>query len=396
MLITKYMGLRLAKLECVTERMEMLSRIIKTAKFAWNQFWRFVYEKKYRYRLMERKGNMRINIIAPNAEAGWIIYKFGISVYEQLKKMGFDASLSEEFDSEADINHYFMPNNVGYSFVSHVNEHTTFMITHVDTQLKVNQIKKLTEAGAIGVCMSLDTHTKLIADGVARNRLCYINPAQDGQLIPKKVVLGFTYMMHDDCRKRDSIVLDVCKEIDKDVFAFFIMGKGWDGIVEQIRKMGFEVDYYSEFDKNIYNEKIGLLDYYCYFGFDEGSMGFLDALAAGIDTIVTPQGYHLDAGIDITYPVCTIDDILEVLMSIEKRQKRFIKFGQLWTWENYTKKHIEIWKYMTRRERLDVLLKNRGLYTDGIFSILVDDLAYDEGINEKINKLKRMIKHDNE
>ena len=135
--------------------------------------------------------------------------------------------------------------------------------------------------------------------------------------------------------------------------------------------MGFEVNYYSEFDKEKYNELIKNLDYYCYFGFDEGSMGFLDALAAGVDTIVTPQGYHLDEGIEITYPVRTIEDITNVFHEIEKKRHKAIEFAEKSTWENYTKKHMEVWKYMLNHKDVGEILQTRGWYVDGIYSLLL-------------------------
>ncbi len=330
---------------------------------------------------------MRVNIISPGKESGWIIYKFGKNVFDELKKMGIETTLSDRFDAGADINHYFAPNNVGYSFFSKVNDRTTFMITHVDTTLKLNQIIELTNKGAIGVCMSLDTRDKLIASGVKRNRICYINPAQDSQLRPHKVSLGFTYMVHNDCRKRDDILIDICRDICPSIFRFVIMGNGWEPIIAEVQKMGFEVDYYPIFNKEKYNELISKLDYYCYFGFDEGSMGFLDAIAAGIGTIVTPQGYHLDTGCDITYPVRTISEILDALHAIENQKKKHFEFVNSWTWENYTLKHLEIWKYMLRCETLLVLLNNRGRYVDGIFSLLLDDLSYYTPISKKIKKI---------
>lgn len=367
--------------------MNRIVSIIDRIPLYWNQLKRFFKEKKYRYHLKE-KDNMKINIISPDAKSGWIIYKFGKSVYDQLIELGYEATLSDKFDPRADINHYFMPNNVGYSKTSKVDNHTTFMITHVDTALKLNQIKELTDAGAIGICMSLETRDKLIASGVKRNRICYINPAQDGQLKPRKVALGFTYMVHNDSRKRDDIILDVCKEIDPEVFRFVIMGAGWEKIIEGLKENGFEVEYYSQFDKAKYNELIPQLDYYCYFGFDEGSMGFLDAMAAGIGTIVTPQGYHLDTDVEITYPVSTLGDIINALKEIERKRRKYIEFANTWTWKNYTLKHIEIWKYILGIEKLEVLLSNRGRYLDGIFSLMLDDLAYYETLGEKISKIE--------
>lgn len=363
-----------------------IKKIIQRFPRLWNQYRRFMKEKKYRYRYKEGE-NMKINIISPDAKSGWIIYKFGKSVYDQLIELGYEATLSDSFDPSADINHYFAPNNVGYSRMSKVDNHSTFMITHVDTALKLDQIKDLTSKGAIGVCMSRETRDKLVASGVKRNRLCYINPAQDGQIKPKKVVLGFTYMIHNDCRKRDDIILDVCKEIDPDVFKFVIMGAGWESIIQEMEEMGFEVQYYSEFDKQKYNELMPNLDYYCYFGFDEGSMGFLDAMAAGIGTIVTPQGYHLDTEVDITYPVSTLSEIVDALHDIERKRKKYLDFVNTWTWKNYTLKHIEIWKYMLGCEKLAELLSNRGRYTDGIFSLLLEDLDYYESLKDKISNI---------
>ena len=204
---------------------------------------------------------MKIHIIAPDAESGWIVYKFGKSVYDELKGMGYEVSMSRVFDPGADINHYFMLDNIGYTKYSKVDRNTTFMIAHVDSLLKLDQIKGLTDKGAVGICMSLDTMNQMISCGVRRNRICYINPAQDGILMPKKVSLGFTYKIHDDNRKRDDMVIDICKYISADAFRFVIMGAGWEKIITEIQKMGFEVEYYSEFDKEKYNQnaKSGLL-----------------------------------------------------------------------------------------------------------------------------------------
>ena len=369
-----------------------ITKFFKHFPFLWDQFKRFKKEKKYRYRYKQKElKDMKINIISPGAEHGWIVYKFAKSVYDELIRMGYSATITDRYDKTADINHYFKLDNVGYSIYSKVDQHTTFMIAHIDSKMKLDQVIDLTNKGAIGVCMSEDTHKQLINSGVRRDKLCYIHPAQDQQILPKKICLGFTYRIHDDNRKRDNILEDICKEIDPSIFKIAIMGRGWDKIVENVTKMGFEVEYYNEFDKEIYNELMPRIDYYCYFGFDEGSMGYLDAVAAGIGTIVTPQGYHKETECEITYPVVTLTDILNALHTIESERKKHIRFVNEWTWENYTKKHIEIWKYMLGIEKLDILLQNRGRYTDGIFSLLLEDLNYYESLTDKIKKTDKYI-----
>lgn len=351
---------------------------IRRIPFLWRKLKRYLKYKKYKYQVKEIE-NMKINIIY--YEAGWILYKFAKCVYDELKALGLDVTLSQKFDPSADINHYFVPN-----YADLVDESTTFMITHVDTARKVAQIKEQTEKGGIGICMSLDTRNRLIANGVKANKLCYINPAQDGQIKPKKVSLGFTHRVYDDSRKRESMLVDICKQINPEIFRFVIMGSGWEDIISQINELGFETEYYPEFDKQKYNELMINLDYYCYFGFDEGSMGYLDAVAAGIGTIVTPQGYHLDTECEITYPVSTIDEIVDALHDIENKKKKNLRFIETWTWRNYALKHMEIWKYMLGAEKLESILSTRGWYTDGIYSLLINDLDASKSLKEKIGE----------
>lgn len=353
----------------------------KKLVFFWKKVIRHFKYKKYKYRRRREDDSMKINIIY--YEGGWILYKFAKCVYDELKGLGYEATLSKEFDKKADINHYFVPN-----FADQIDEHTTFMITHVDTARKVEQIKAQTQKGGIGICMSLDTRNKLISFGVDPSKLCYINPAQDGQIRPKKVTLGFTHRVYNDSRKRESMILDICRKINPEIFKFVIMGAGWDDIVTELNCMGFETEYYPEFDKERYNKLFDKMDYYCYFGFDEGSMGFLDAVAAGVGTIVTPQGYHVDTEYQITYPVRTIEEIVNALLDIQAKKEISLRFIESWTWKNYTLKHLEIWKYMLGVGELKDILSTRGWYIDGIYSLLVKDLDSFVSLKEKIKKVK--------
>ena len=51
-------------------------------------------------------------------------------------------------------------------------------------------------------------------------------------------------------------------------------------------------------------------------GMDEGQMGVLDAHAAGVKTIVTSQGYHLDLKNSVTYPFEKFDSLLDIFLII--------------------------------------------------------------------------------
>jgi hypothetical protein len=100
------------------------------------------------------------------------------------------------------------------------------------------------------------------------------------------------------------------------------------------------------FNYDIYTQMIPRLDYYLYMGQDEGSMGFIDALAAGVGTIVTPQGYHLDAPNGITYAFNTLSELEAIFKKIAADRKLLTDAVSDWTWEYYAKKHLDLWNYL--------------------------------------------------
>jgi len=299
-------------------------------------------------------------------DSGWILSKFADRMKEQLQIRGIRAKIGDCVDPEADINHH-----IAYHIYEPIRDCAdTLMITHVDSLNKVNLLKHQLQIARMGICMSRETMNTLASYGVPREKLCYINPAQDNDIKPKKYVLGITHKSHAelDRRKRINALLDICAALDPSYFCFKIMGSGWDDIVGEIRKKGFEVEYYSEFDYDTYINLMPKLDYYLFWGFDEGSMGYLDALAAGVETIVTPQGYHLDVKDGITYPCRVIRDFIEVLQELQNKRKRRVESVKDWTWSNYVDKHLEVWQYILGCD--ENIYGNKHFYEDGIFSVL--------------------------
>lgn len=319
---------------------------------------------------LRSKDRLRIRIVCEND--GWILSKFARKLQEELRKLGQDADIASEEDLMADVNHYVHYEGLKKIYHQSITVRTT-MITHVDCQLVANLIQYQTRNNAIGICMSSETMNKLAAWGIPRDKICYVNPAHDGKIMPRKIVLGITNRCYTgyDLRKKDDMILRVCEQIDSHIFKFKIMGSGWEETVKQMKEMGFEVNYYANFDKEIYQELIPSLDYWIFTGFDEGGMGYLDALAAGVKTIVTPQGFHLDTKYGLTYPCSTIKDFIETLQEIQTEKKKIINAVKDWTWENYARKHLEIWQYLTRTKPLQELYAHQSEYMDGIFSMLI-------------------------
>lgn len=319
------------------------------------------------YQTIDSNRNLSVNIVCK--DNGWIFTKFVKKMCEYLSVYDVDVTVSRDAKPEADINHHIP----FASFKPYPND--TLMITHVNIDKTFLLLKKQLEIAGMGICMSKETMRTLVSYGIPRSKLCYINPAQDSVIQPKKYVIGIMHRCYDalDVRKRATAVLDVVEGVNPAYFKFLIMGSGWNEIVKEMEMKGFEVEYYPEFIYDTYNLLIQRLDYLLYMGFDEGSMGYLDALAAGVGTIVTPQGFHLDADCPIDYPCRTVEQFRQAFLDLQRKRESRVKAVSGWTWEQYVWKHLEVWNYLLKRKGLKELFRNQSHYMDGIFSVLIED-----------------------
>ena len=297
---------------------------------------------------------MKVNIICGEDLNVWIVGKFARKLNDELNEMGIESGISQDSDTKADVNHYII-------YSAYNGERTkvdTLMVTHIDTLGKFRRLRGQLKIADMGVCMSSNTVENLVEAGIPREKLCYINPAHDGLIKPRPITIGITTKIYRDGRKNEHYMIDLIKHIDPKEFKFKIMGDGWKSIVDTMRKKMFDVEYHEEFDYEIYKELMPTLDYYLYFGKDEGQMGFIDALAAGVPTIVTPQGYHLDAVNGITYAINNFGDVLNALNEIALKRRRLTNSVSSWTWKEYAKKHVMLWTALLTRGNHLVASKN--------------------------------------
>lgn len=290
---------------------------------------------------------MRIHIVCYEDVNGWILGKISLRLAENIEKLSHTSSISKVPDPSADINHhvcYFDYDGARSSI-------DTVMITHIDTPWKLEMIRRQMQVAEMGICFSSETVARLARQGIPRSRLCHVLPAHDEVMRPRPVVVGLTSKIHDDRRKRESMLVTLADHISPDDFAFKIMGAGWERIILEIRGRGFHVEYHDQFEYELNQRFVPSLDYYLYFGMDEGAMGFIDALAAGVPTIVTPQGYHLDAVGGITHPFVTLEDLVGVFGRITEDRRKRIESVAAWTWKNYAAKHAEVWSFLLARKR---------------------------------------------
>lgn len=309
---------------------------------------------------------MRVRIVCYEDVGSWVLGKFARKLAEELALLGVSVDIAKTADPAADINHHI----IYLDYKGNVGGLDTLMVTHIDMAGKLVLLKRQLASASAAICMSSDTMRVLAGFGLPGEKLCYILPAHDGEIAPRPHLVGITTRLYPDGRKREDMLVRLCERISPAEFAFSIMGDGWDEVVATLRQKGFSVEYAAQFDRERYQRMISSLDYYLYLGQDEGSMGFIDALAAGIPTIVTPQGYHVDALNGLSYPFDDDRELLAAFELIAHKKRSLIRSVATWTWKDYAVKHLEVWQYLLNQE-----IPYHLSYQDGLASLVSKEVA---------------------
>lgn len=291
---------------------------------------------------------MKIRIVLPPDLRAWVIEKAAVRLVEYAPRLGVEISVGDTLDPSADVNHW-----MSYAFANTEQPTpSTMLITHPDDPFKVRSIRGTLEKYVdIGICMSSETVAQLVAAGSPRDQLCYVLFGHDAVVRPRKIVIGITTRLYADGRKRESFLLRLAKDVDLSAFSFRIFGSGWEAVVEQLRSLGVQVeldpssaDYRADYERIV--DSVPSFDYYLYTGMDEGSLGTLDAMAGGVGTIVTDQGFHKDLAEALTYRFVEYQEMLEIFERIRSVRERRIDTAREYTWEEYARRHVLIWNLL--------------------------------------------------
>jgi hypothetical protein len=286
---------------------------------------------------------MKVCIVSYEDVNAWILGKFARKLHEELTNIGVECYIKNSPDPSADVNHHIIYLN--YIPEKNNSKHT-LMITHINDLPKLNMVKDQLKVADAGICMSRDTMQTLVNLGVTADRLCYVDPAHDEVMKPRPYNIGITSKVQLDGCKREGMLKELIHHIDPAYFRFTIMGAGWEPIISEMNRKGIACNYHPDFHYATYLEILPNFDYYLYMGQDEGSMGFIDALAAGVPTITTPQGYHLDVDNGITHPFNTQEELNEIFKNLHQNKKRLVDSVSGWNWKNYAIKHLQLWQYL--------------------------------------------------
>ena len=365
-----------------------------------------------------------IRLVCYDPKLAWILGKFAVKTQENLEKMIVPSEIVPDFNPQgASVCHYICyvwhlihlkrlfeaDESILEPYYLHKDEDRymaigrfilaelrsrprakveTLMITHVDNEERYKLMHHLLDFYDMGVCMSPETRETLIATGLPADKLCYVSPGWDGVIKPRPIVLGIASRTYRDGRKRENRIIQAIQSFKPGIFSLKIMGSGWDAQVKCLQEQGHVVKYYKNFNYDIYtNSFIPSLDYLIYFSHDEGSMSYLDALAADVKTIVTGQGFHLDIQDGINHIISDANDLKGVLQKIYSEQQARINRVSGWTWAEHAWRHLVIWDYLLNRSDKSVLAEENVLFKllPKIAGKIGDVLVYELLVNKSLD-----------
>jgi hypothetical protein len=296
---------------------------------------------------------MRIRIVLAQQNSGWVIGKMAYRLCDALRQLGCDVDVAAQPDERADINHW-----MSFAFADGcARSMNTMFVTHADDPFKVNLIReRLRGPIQIALCMSSHAMHELVELGIPASSLWYVLPAIDAPIAPRRIRIGITTRVYDDGRKREAFMSRLARDMRLDYFHFDIFGEGWDAVVRTLEESGASVSFDSgtsdwQGDYQRIREASPNFDYYLYLGMDEGSLGTLDAVSAGVKTIVTAQGFHLALPDGITHPFIEYEQLHAIFRELSAGAELAAARLRQWTWDTYAREHLGVW---------DVMCRNRG------------------------------------
>lgn len=294
-----------------------------------------------------------VRIICYEDTDAWILGKFAVRMNSILQAIfGIKSSIAKFGKGTASVGHHI----IYFDAKDKWSDVESFMITHLDMEFKFELVEKQLQMYDMGICMSEFTRDLLIDRGMPATKLTYVNPAHDLLMKPRKLKLGIASKTHPDGRKLENLFVEKINSNDLSKnFEICIMGAGWEKQVKVLRESGWKVTYDNKFNNKKYlNSFFPQLDYFLHWTHDEGSMAFIDAIAADVKTIITPQGYHLDINGGIDHSIQGLDDMISVLKKIQIERSNRISRVSSWTWEEYSKRHLFIWSYLLGRSDSEI------------------------------------------
>jgi hypothetical protein len=285
-------------------------------------------------------GPITINLVLA-VDASWILGRIVSELAAEFKDLGLTVAVSAEPLSDYDVV-YFVPFHSATA--GHGRLLDSMMVTHLDTRGKMAAVRDKVRDGVFAIALSHQTVTMIQGRSRTRGRRSDYVLLPGFIKSPPRVHLGLFFRVYKDGRKHEGVVLELLGSVDASYLHFHIMGPGWGEIVARLKLAGALVDYWEDFDSEVYERELRLCNFTLLTGRDEGAVAFLDSLSVGTPVIAPAVGYHLDYANPLVTFADGPDEIASVLNGVLAEWELRGQVLGIGNWTRYAREHLEIWR----------------------------------------------------
>ena len=293
--------------------------------------------------------SLEIEIILDSGNHGWILEKIAVRLCSQFNSHGIKAEILSAPSDRSNFKFWMQYTDKSLLKYSRINNGTRLsaLVTHVDDSLKLKNIIDLKKRGVDLIFMSSDHGNKIARDCGFRENFFSVRIGSD-LLDLNEFRIGIVSKSYPDGRKNENWLIELAKKGHLGKSELYIIGRGWGRHVKILRKFGVKVKLFDDEENSYpdYSELVEItksFDLFIYPGFDEGSMGSLDAYILGLNMLVSRQGFHMEFHLDDSSLFSTYSEFEHKFKS--KRNvyaQRQLSLSD-WTWESTAEALLEYW-----------------------------------------------------
>lgn len=322
------------------------------------------------------KKNSSVEIILDPNSQGWILDKISTKLQTEFFALGVNCSVlsKPKYESSVVFWIHYSDKTINFSETRDYKGISSALVTHVDDSLKLARIRKLYLQGIDLVFMSKE-HAHNIASSIGMNLPAFNILIGSDLAVPRNIFkVGIVSRCYPDGRKNEHWLLEFATKGLLENVELTIIGSGWGKVIKNLRNLGVSVLVLDGHENPypIYSEILRAqadFDLFLNFGFDEGSLGALDAFLLKTDLLVSFHGFHIEFNLTEESYVLDLDD---ACVKFESKKEKFFSDQESlrqWSWSTMAIDLLRHWDILSETERISSSHKT-GIQQDYVVNYL--------------------------
>lgn len=294
-----------------------------------------------------------VSIVLHENNKGWVLEKFALKIAEKLDRQKYEVEISSSPNSASEIIVWMHYLNFDTSLFdsSKIN---FIVVPHIDNSVKLIKLQQMMRNNLNIICFSEELATRLKHIFQNDSNIFSLEFGNDLVQSNPKYTIGIASHVYPDKRKNEQWILDFGRKNFRENIKFVFIGKRWLSIAKELSGLGIECEVHNPGKIGVTSYEVVIaqlkkLDLFIYTGFDEGSLGALDAFILGIPMLVSKQGFHLEFELDKSSYFSTYSEFEDLLKSKIEMFKYLQTLKLKYSWTEIASKLDTIFERVNRK-----------------------------------------------